>query len=100
MKNHMMLLFFTEARLGQTANRKFYSADQSFSYQMFERYLTVFSYVSVVARCQAIRDKSFDKRARVDGDKVKVLPLPYYIGPFQYLIKRNKFTKKLRKYID
>jgi glycosyltransferase involved in cell wall biosynthesis len=96
----MKLLFFSEARLAQTADNKFYSADQSFSYQMFERYLTVFNNVSVVARCAITKEDAVDENTRVDGEGVTVMPLPYYIGPFEYLIQRNKLTKKLRNYID
>jgi glycosyltransferase involved in cell wall biosynthesis len=96
----MKLLFCTEARFGQTARGKFHSADQSFSYQMFKRYLTVFADVSVIARCTGIKDDAVDENTRVDGVGVKVVPMPYYIGPYQYLIKRNELIRKLENCID
>ncbi|WP_448382808.1 glycosyltransferase [Desulfosoma sp.] len=94
------LVFFTEARLGQSDDGKYYSADQSFSYQMFRRYLKVFDNVLIVARCRVIKKDAVDEKTRVDGNGVNVLPLPHYIGPYQYLITRHKIIRKLRKYID
>lgn len=96
----MKLLFFTEARLTQSAEGKFYSDDQSFSYQMFARYLNVFDSVLVVARSTAIAKNTIDERTRVDKNRIKVLSLPYYIGPYQYLKERNNVVKTLRNYLD
>lgn len=96
----MKLLFFTEARLGQTPDKKFYSNDQSFSYQIFKRYLKFFDSVLIVARSSVISHDAINEDTRVDNKDVKVLPLPHYIGPFQYLIKRNNLIKTLRNYID
>lgn len=96
----MRILFFTEARLTQTADRKFYSSDQSFSYQMFKRYLKVFESVQIVARSTVVVDGSDYKSARVNEDGVEVLPLPHYIGPYQYLKNRNILIMAVRRYID
>jgi len=97
----MKLLFFTEARLTQTPDKKFYSADQSFFFQMFKRYLKIFDSVLVVARsAMASSNDAVDEATRVDNNGVTVLPLPYYIGPYQYLLKRNRILKTLRHYID
>lgn len=97
----MKVLFFTEARLTQTADNKFYSADQSFSHQMFKRYLKAFDSVLVVARtAMAGSSDAADENTRVDNAGVTVLPLPYYIGPYQYLLKRNGLLRRLRHYID
>ena len=96
----MKLLFFTEARLTQSAEGKFYSDDQSFSYQMFARYLDVFESVLVVARSTTTAKNTIDEKTRVDKNRIKVLPLPYYIGPYQYLKERNNVFKTLRNYLD
>jgi glycosyltransferase involved in cell wall biosynthesis len=97
----MKLLFFTEARLTQTAEGKFYSADQSFSYQMFKRYLNPFNSVLVVARAaMAAGSDTVTESTRVDDIGVTVLPLPYYVGPFQYLAQRRTLLKTLHHYID
>lgn len=94
------MLFFTEARLYQTEDGWYYAADQSFSYQMFKRYLSVFDKVSVVARASTGTLDLVSETTRVDNDGVEVLPLPYYIGPHQYLKTRNKLILSLRSYID
>ena len=96
----MKLLFFTEARLNQTADKNFYSADQSFSFQMFKRYLEAFDNVLVVARAAKVENGALDENTRVNNNAVTVLPLPYYVGPYQYILKRNKFLRTLRHYID
>jgi len=98
----MKLLFFTEARLEQTEDGRFYSADHSFSYQLFKRYLSIFDKVLVVARVFLVaqRQQPFDESTRVDNSGVAVLPLPYYIGPYQYLIMKNKLHDSLHRYID
>lgn len=96
----MQLLFFTEARLYQTVKGEFYSADQSYSFQMFKRYLKVFENVVIVARTTLACYENADEQTRVDKNGVSVLPLPYYIGPYQYLVRRNKILRTLKNYID
>jgi glycosyltransferase involved in cell wall biosynthesis len=97
----MKLLFFTEARLSQTNDGKVYSENESFSYQMFKRYLDVFDQVFVVARTLiSLPEYIVKENNRVNHDGVEVLPLPLYIGPYQYLKKRNKLMLFLRRYID
>jgi len=98
----MKLLFFTEARLERTEEGQFYSSDHSFSYRLFSRYLSIFEKVLVVARVSlvAYRTQISDESKRVDDSGVEVLALPYYIGPYQYLIVKNKLHKLLCRYID
>ena len=97
----MKLLFFTEVRLTQTPDKKFYSADQSFAFQMFRRYLKTFDRVLVVARSTTSgSNDAVSEQTRVDNSGVTVLPLPYYVGPYQYLTKKNKLLRSLRHYID
>lgn len=96
----MKLLFFTEARFTQSEDGKFYSGDQSFSYKMFARYLDVFESVAVVARSTAAAENTVDEKSRVDKNEIKVLPLPYYIGPYQYVIKKSNLIKTLHNYIE
>lgn len=96
----MKLLFFAEAHLQQAENGKYYSADQSFSYHMFKRYLPVFDEVLVVARASTVLSSSMDENTLVSNGGVQVLPLPHYIGPYQYLRNRKKLGQVLRTYID
>lgn len=96
----MKLLFFTEARLQQTVEGRFYSADQSFSYQMFKRYLKTFDKVLVIARSSLVGNDVVDETTRVDNAGISVLPLPYYIGPYQYLANKVTLIKTLGNYLD
>ena len=96
----MNMLFFTEARLHQTLDGKYYAADQSFSHLMFRRYLSVFDGVLVVARVATGFQEPASENTRVDNTGVEVLPLPHYIGPYQYLTTRNRLILALRNYID
>lgn len=94
------MLFFTEARLYQTEDGGYYAADQSSSYQMLKRYLSVFDTVLVVARVATGFQNRANESTRVDNAGVEVLPLPHYIGPHQYLKTRNKLLLSLKSYID
>ena len=97
----MDLLFFTEARFYKKLDHKFFSADQSFSFHMFKRYLKTFGRVFVVARsAMAAGSDTVTESTRVDDNGVTVLPLPYYVGPFQYLAQRRTLLKTLHHYID
>jgi phosphatidylinositol alpha-1,6-mannosyltransferase len=60
-------------------------AESVFGRQFWDRYLNVFDEVLVVARVQQVSNVS--GMIRVDGDRVSVLPLPYYIGPMGYAKK-------------
>ena len=60
--------------------------DGPFGYSFFSRYLTVFDSVRVAARVSAEPD-SHGRRIRAGGPGVTFLPLPYYLGPAQYLLK-------------
>ena len=96
----MKLFFFTEARLFRGDEGRFYSSDHSFSYEMFERYLKIFEEVCVLGRTTGGDGIFGEEAARVDGEGVQVLPLQYYLGPYQYLVRRKKLKKSIRNHID
>ncbi len=56
------------------------------AYPFWTRYLDVFDQVCVVARVQDVPHVPSDWQ-RVDGEGVSCFPIPYYIGPWQYLLK-------------
>ena len=58
--------------------------DGPFGYSFFSRYLTVFDSVRVAARVTDETD-SPGHLIRAGGAGVSFLPLPYYVGPAQYL---------------
>jgi glycosyltransferase involved in cell wall biosynthesis len=96
----MKLLFFTEARLSQAKNGQFFSSDQNFSARMFQRYLSVFESVLVVARTSIAENENVDDNNRVNDAGVNVMALPYYIGPYQYLCKRRLLHKAIHAAMD
>ncbi|WP_229404374.1 glycosyltransferase [Micromonospora sp. NBRC 110038] len=63
-------------------------------YPVWRRYLTAFDKVRVVARVCDQPEVSADA-LRVDGEGVEVWPLPYYIGPWQYLRCRSSIIDVL-----
>jgi glycosyltransferase involved in cell wall biosynthesis len=66
-----------------------------FSYPFWSRYLEVFGRVRVVARVRevSVADIGWE---RADGDRVTFIPLPYYIGPFEYAKKARKLRHAMR----
>lgn len=60
-----------------------------FARSFFERYLAVFTSVSVVARTAEV-DSVPSTAKRVDGDGIALLPISCYIGPWEYLRKARQ----------
>lgn len=63
-----------------------------FPYSFWTRYLEVFDEVNIVARVYPTNSVPNDYK-RVDGENVSVSPIPYYVGPWQYL-KRSLQVKR------
>jgi len=66
------------------------------SYQYFQRYLEVFDQVRVVARIERVAQINSDWK-RADGDGVRFEPIPYYVGPWQYLRHAREIKRRLHK---
>jgi len=63
-----------------------------YGYAFFLRYLEVFDHVEVVSRvCDVPVVPSHWQR--VDGSGVSLIPVPYYIGPWQYLRRRPRIMR-------
>ncbi len=60
------------------------------------RYLAAFERVNVVARVSFVNDLT-DSWRRADGDGVQFSPLPYYLGPLQYLLRSRQVTQAARQ---
>jgi len=75
----MRVMVATEHRFYRTPNGKVYSATHGRQYSFWERYLSVFDEVLVVARVKLVKMiPKFLKRA--DGTAVKFYPLPDFTG--------------------
>lgn len=64
-------------------------------HRIWARYLSVFERVRIVAR---VLDVAMTPAGalRVDGDGVEVWPVPYYVGPRQYLLRRSSVGRAVR----
>lgn len=71
----------------------------SFSYSFWERYLAVFAEVRIFARVARVNEPQENWR-RVDGEGVTVAGLPYYLGPYQFLLKRRALRRALVHSLD
>ncbi len=58
----------------------------AFAYPFWIRYLEVFDGVRVVARVESV-DRQPSDWIRADGPGVSFVPLPYYVGPWEYLMR-------------
>ncbi len=70
----------------------------TYPYAFWERYLGVFDEVKIVARAEAKRavDENYQP---VTGLGVRFLPVPYYLGPWQYLKARKQVRATVRSAI-
>lgn len=81
----MKVVVALEARFERTPDGAIWTL-VGFAYSFWKRYLDVFDQVCVVARVKDVSHVPSDWQ-RVEGEGVSCFPIPYYIGPWQYLIK-------------
>ncbi|NTU73622.1 glycosyltransferase family 4 protein [Candidatus Roizmanbacteria bacterium] len=79
----MKLTVILEARFFKTPDEKIWS-EVTPDYVFWQRYLKIFDSVEVIARVKDVPAIPYSYR-QVDGKNVSFIPLPYYIGPYQYL---------------
>ncbi|MBQ0901394.1 glycosyltransferase [Micromonospora sp. U21] len=94
----MRVVVSTESRFSRTPDGRVWvqaGPDNS----IWRRYLTVFQRVRVVGRTLDVADVP-EGAARVDGDRVEVWPLPYYVGPRQYLLRRHLVARAVTASAD
>lgn len=59
-----------------------------FTPSYWNRYFEVFDEVNIVARVQPV-DRALPGWVQVNTDRISVEALPYYLGPWEYLLKRQ-----------
>jgi len=64
-------------------------------YSFWQRYLEVFDHVCVVARTRPVQDIP-PGALRADGPGISFVPVPYYVGPAQYLRQIREVRRTLR----
>ena len=87
----MRLFFVTEGRFTKVDGK--YYTEGSFTDKMWERYLSVFDDVVIVARVKSTNQGDLENKLRSNGPHISFLELPYYLGPFQYFKQRKKIIQ-------
>lgn len=95
----MVLVFATEARFVKDKEGRVYSQDGSFSKTLWLRYLQHFEQIKVVARVKYDPDYKGHSQYLSSDEFVNFIEIPYYLGPFQYLIKRQSVITKIKKFV-
>lgn len=83
----MRVCVVTEHRFYQTPDSSIWT-DGPFGRTFWDRYLTAFNEVRVIARVLPVTVAA-PGWVRADGDQISFAPVPYYIGPYQFLWKRS-----------
>lgn len=94
MKSH--LFFVTEGRFVRNDNGVY--TQGGFPYRLWERYLSVFERITIVARVR--QDGGGADGFRSDGPNVSFWDLPYYEGPRDYLRVRRCFKQRINAVVD
>lgn len=90
----MKLMIAIEARFFRTPDGTIWSESVP-AYSFWQRYLEVFDSVEILARVQEV-DRVAPGYLRAGGERVRFIPLPYYIGPRQYLRQALKIRRVVR----
>lgn len=93
----MRVKIFLEHRFRRTPDGQVWSP--FFTYDVWTRYLRVFSEVTLCARVLEVPSVAKDF-GRVTGDGVTLAGLPYYHGPLQYLTRRRAFQAAVAALIE
>src|SRR4028118_158938 len=81
----MKVVVDLEHRFDRTPDGRVWT-QTTFPYSFWTRYLQVFDSVRVVARVRDVPNVPSDSK-ETNGERVSFAPIPYYIDPWQYLLK-------------
>lgn len=93
----MRVIVSIEARFLLTRDGSAWT-ESAFPYSFWRRYLAVFDDVRILARAQLVTNPPLGA-LRVTGDGVHLAPIPYFVGPRQYLKVRRQVRQALRRAI-
>lgn len=91
----MNVVVALEHRFDSTPDGTVWTSAQ-FAYGFWTRYLEVFEHVRVVARVREVSSAPPDWK-RADGEGVSFAAVPYYIGPWQYLLRVQEVQRAASK---
>lgn len=75
----MNLIFITEARFNKGVDNVIYSANGSYGVKLWNRYLSKFDRITVIARVKITKD-NYPKEFIAESSKVNFIELPYFVG--------------------
>lgn len=87
-----------EHRFDQTPDGAIWTQTQ-YPRSFWSPYLDVFDAVRVVARVQPVAAPGAGWQ-RADGERVQFVPVPYFVGPWQYLLKRGQVIRAARAAVN
>ncbi len=94
----MRVVVALETRLDRTPDGRAWARGW-LSYAFWQRYLEVFDEVGVLARVREVA--AADPNAQpVAGPQVQMIPIPYYLGPYQYLARSLSVRRSIRAALD
>ncbi len=93
----MKVVVSLEHRFDRTPDGRVWT-QTAVAYSFWAKYLEVFDLVSVVARVRDVASVPPDWH-QADGARVSFAPVPYYLGPWQYLLKAIQVQRAARKAI-
>lgn len=85
----------TEHHFLRTPDGSVYSSTGVHAYRFWQRYLSAFDEVRVVARVRDVAEAPAGMQ-RADGERVSFVPVPHYVGPWQYLRQAWKVRRAVR----
>ncbi|MFI7432035.1 glycosyltransferase family 4 protein [Micromonospora haikouensis] len=94
----MRVVVTSEARFQRTPDGAVWTPDGP-DHGFWTRYLSAFDEVRVAARTEQT-DRVGELARRVDGPGVQVWPVPYYVGPRQYLAARRAVAEAVGRAAD
>ncbi len=94
----MKVVISLEQRFDRTPDGKVWT-QTTCAYPFWTRYLEVFDLVSVFARVKDVPSVPADWK-QADGEGVSFAPVPYYIGPWQYLLKVAQIERSAKNAVQ
>ncbi len=94
----MNVVVTLEHRFDRTPDGRVWT-QTTFPYSFWTRYLQVFDTVRVVARVRDVPNVPSDWK-EANGERVSFAAIPYYIGPWQYLLKAWQVWRSARNAVN
>lgn len=93
----MELVFANENRFIKCNDGKIYCPNGSYTNVLWNRYLTVFDKIIVVARVIHSDQPPLNSTMLASNDRVLFIDVPYYVGLSQYLKKKGAIEQVIKK---